>query len=155
MAVVGLTNGAFSASFAAADLNTLANNSAFTSTLTAPQIDNTGGSFLFAQFEVSLAAFTPTVGANCIVALIPETRTAGTYVTGSDGATVNDQHRWQNYPHSIIALRVTGSAAQVQRGGLVSIAPEKYRVYFINRSGGPLAASGNMVFHRTIQETVT
>ena len=148
MATVTLSAGAWANEFNAADLNSLANGAQKTSTLTAPHIDNSTAGQLYAQVEVTLAAFTPLAGANVIVVLIPETQTAGTYMTGTDGGTAVDQVRWQNYPNAVIALRQTASAAQVQRSGLIPIANERYKVALINRAGAALAASGNQVAAR-------
>lgn len=154
MAVVGFSAGAWTPGFAAGDLNALANGSLFSSSLVAPQIDNANGANLFVQIEVSLAAFSPTAGANILVSLIPESATLNTYMTGSDGATIADQYKWQNYPYAILALRTTAASPQVQRSQMIQIAPERYKLAVVNRAGVALAATGNQVLWRLIAETV-
>jgi hypothetical protein len=153
-AVSQVVQGAWTAAVGTSDLNSLANGSQFTSTLTAPQIDNSAGAWLYAEFEVSLAALSPTNGANIIVFLIPETSTAGTYATGDDGATAGNQARWQNGPYAAIALNTKASNAQTQLSSLVPIQARKYKLAVINRSGVALAASGNLVKYRLSTESI-
>lgn len=154
MAGLVLVPSSWTAGFGSTELNSLANNSQDSSSLTAPQIDNSGGTASYVQFEVTLGALSPTAGATIIAFLIPETITAGIYVTGGDSATANDQARWQNGPNAIIALRLTASTAQTQRSNMIPIGPERYKVALINRAGVALAASGNQLYWRTIAETV-
>lgn len=154
MATVLLSGATWTNGFGATDLNSLANGSQKTSTLTAPQIDNSTAGQLYVQFEVVLAALSPTAGASVIVVLIPETRTSGAYVAGTDGATVETQVRWQNYPYAIVALTQGASAAQTQRSVRVEVLNERYKVALINRAGTALAASGNQVAWRLVTENV-
>lgn len=154
MATVSLTPGTWADGFGTSDLNSLANGSLISSSLSAPQVDNAAGARLMVQFQVTLASLSPTTGAHVVVFLIPETTTSGTYATGSDGASAADQYKWQNYPYATIALRQTASTGQVQKSRLIQIDPERYKIAIINRSGVAFAASGNQVSWRFITETV-
>lgn len=154
MATVVLNAGSWSNGFAAADLNSLASGGQKTSSLTAPQVDNSTTGATYAQVEVTLGALSPTQGGLVIVVFVPETQTAGTYVTGTDGTSAADQVPWRNYPHAIIALRQTAGAAQVQRSKHIELGDERYRLAVINRAGVALAASGNQVAWRLVSETV-
>lgn len=155
MAVISLQNGAWSAGFAGSDLNALAHSGQKTSSLASPHVDNATAGATYAQVEIALGALSPTVGGVVIVVFIPETTVAGTYMTGEDGTTGNDQYRWMNYPHAVLALRLTASSAQIQRSGLIQIAAERYRLAVINRAGVALAATGNSVSWRLVTENVT
>lgn len=154
MGAVTLVSQSWNDGFAASDLNALASGSQFTSTLTAPQVDNSSGANLYAEFEVNLAALSPTTGAHIIVFLVPEISSGGSYMTGDDGTTTANQVRWQNFPYAIVSLTLKASTAQLQQSGLVQLQAKQYKIGIINRSGSALAASGNMVRWRFVTESV-
>lgn len=147
-------NPAFADCFAAGDLNALASLGQKTSTLAAPFVDNSVDLALFAQFEASLAALSPAAGAHLIVVLAPLLNDGAAYATSGDGTTAANQIPYVNYPHAMIALRTTATAAQAQQSSPIPLPPGKFQPLLINRAGVALAASGNMVRVRKFSEAV-
>lgn len=131
--------------FAAADMNSLANNGQITSSLASPHIDNAiAQPYNRIIFEfLAGGSLTPAQGALLVCALVPELSDA-TYASGTDGTTVAAQYPWPQMDHGIIMLRAT-AATEKQRSNVVEIRPGRFRLAVINRSGVALPASGNMV----------
>lgn len=141
--------GAWTNGFAASDLNSLANGSQFTSTLSAPQIDNeTGTPATHIAFEFTAGgSMTATTNGHILIALRPRLSDGTTYASSADGATVAGHLPWVNYPYATILLRPTAST-EGQQSPLIPLRIGLFTVVAWNRSGVALPASGNMIKYR-------
>lgn len=141
--------------FAASDLNSLANGSMITSSLSAPQIDNTTGNpYTRVVFSfVAGASMTASANGHILVGLVPLMPDGTNYASGSDGATTSNHYPWFQYPNIGIGLRSVASTER-QIGGWVQILPMKYKVFVVNRSGVALPSSGNMVQYALFRSAI-
>jgi hypothetical protein len=139
------TPGAWTAMFAANDLNSLANGSTLISTATAPQINNSTTLENMFQVEFVGGSISPAAGANILVMLIPLSSNGTDYVDGESTATAVNQPAWANLPTAVIQLRAKGTSTQRQQSKPVPLPPGQYKVCVLNRAGVALAASGNQV----------
>lgn len=149
----GAAAGTWVNSFAAADLNALANGSVAISSLSAPQVNNGTSLDFFVQFEFAGGSIAPTTGANLVAVLLPLLSDGVTYADGEAGATVANQPVVLAHPYALLLLR-TKVASQNVRSNPILLPPGGYKVALLNRAGVALAATGNMLKHRLFTETV-
>jgi hypothetical protein len=136
----------WTACFAAADLNSLANGSQITSSLTSPHLVNdTGNPATMILFEwIAGGSMSPSGTPTIIAGAVPLLSDGTNYAGGTDGATTAQHYPWFQYPHAAIPLRVM-TVQDRQVAGPVPIWPGRYRFFAINRSGVSLPGSGNMI----------
>lgn len=133
--------------FAAADLNSLANGSQITSSLSSPHLTNdTGNPATMILFEfIPGSSFTPGNNATIIAGCVPLLSDGTNYASGTDGATASQHYPWFQYPSAAITLRTGVTAVERQMAGPVPIWPGRYRFFAINRSGAALPSSANQI----------
>lgn len=118
-------------------LNSLANGSLATSSSTS--IDNATDKAVYADVEVNLASFTPGTGPYVDVCLF----------YSYDGTNFEDQSTARSDCVVASLAMTTGASAKRMAKTNIPIAPFKFYVGLVNRSGAALAASSNTVLIRT------